>query len=320
MHCLWCGTTLPPGTTHCPSCGRSLSPNVLTATSSVNQAPSHGSLGFMTILLIILALLVMASGIGLIYYTAIFRPAQQHAQLIATVQAAEDRATAIANVQATGTAQANAHATATAQAVATAQAIATTTALQNIYKQATSGNPVFNDPLNGNNINNWDVGSASLGGSCGFTAGAYHVVEPNKNYYLTCFAQSTHFSNFAFQVTMTIVRGDEGGILFRAAGANSGHYSFGINRDGLFILIVSRDTNPGKTLLYGPYSAIHTSLNQPNTLTAIVRGATIYLYINKQYVDSITDTTYHSGEIGVYAANSKDPTDVAFNDAQVWQL
>ena len=264
---------------------------------------------------------MMASGIGLLYYSVVFHPGQLHAQATATVQTfqtAQAQSSVTGNIQATRTAQA--YANATAQTVATSQVVATSTAQQNIYNQGTSGTPVFNDPLNGNNINGWDVARASLGGSCGFRAGTYHVIEPNKNYYLTCLAESTNFSNFAFRVKMTIIQGDEGGLIFRADGAHSKFYSFGINRDGLFNLIVSKDDNPGKSLLLGPDSAINTGLNQPNVLTVIARDSTIYLYINKQYVDTIQDNTYRSGQIGVYAAYSTHYTDVAFNDAQVWQL
>ena len=283
----------------------------------------RSSLGGMTILLTILALLMMASGIGLISYAAVFHPAQLHAQATATVQTvqtAQAQVSATVIAHATTTTQTYANATATAQAVATTQVVATTTALQNVYNQATSGTAAFNDPLNGNNSNNWDVGSADLGGSCRFTAGAYHVVEPSKSYYLACLAQSTNFSNFAFQVKMTIIQGGEGGLVFRADGTNSRFYTFGISQDGLFNLIVSKDNNPGKPLILGPASVINTGLNQSNVLTVIARDSIIYLYINKQYVDTVRDTTYHSGQIGVYAAYTTHSTDVAFADAQVWQL
>jgi hypothetical protein len=278
----------------------------------------RSSLGGTTILLVIVALLVMASGFGLIYYSAVFHPSQLHAQATSIAQTVQAQSRATANAQVTGTVQANANASATAQTAATTQAIATTTLLQNIYNQATSGSPLLNEPLSENNVSNWDVGGGSLGGSCGFSAGAYHVIEPNKNYYLTCMAENSNFSNFAFQVQVTIIQGDEGGLIFRATGAK--FYSFGINRQGLFSFIVSKDNNPGKPLVFGPNTAINTSLNHPNLLTVIAHHSAIYLYINKQYVDTIKDTTYSAGQIGVYAADSTHYTDVAFNNAQVWQL
>src|SRR5262249_29763872 len=103
-----------------------------------------------TFLLTLLALLVMASGIGLLYYSAVFRRGQLHAFATATVQTIQTVQTqtrAKAYAKATGTTQAYDNATAVAQGVATAQAMATTTALQNIYNQATTGIPLLNEPL-----------------------------------------------------------------------------------------------------------------------------------------------------------------------------
>ncbi len=74
-------------------------------------------------LILVLALLLIFSGVGLIYYSVVARPAQLHAQATATAQTIltnDARATNIANTQATGTAVAYSNATATAQAQATA--------------------------------------------------------------------------------------------------------------------------------------------------------------------------------------------------------
>jgi hypothetical protein len=265
----------------------------------------------------------MASGLGLIFYSAVYHPAQIRAQATATAQVLQTvraQATALANTQATGTTQANANATATAQAVATAQVAATATALQNIYNQATSGPPAFSDPMNGSNTGNWQTGDGSQGGGCHFAGGAYHVTEPVKNYYFVCFAQNSYFTNFAFQVEMTIVKGDEGGIIFRGNNASSKFYTFGASHDGLFSFGVTSSNSSNKPLIFGPNAAIKTNAGQANLLTVIARGSNIYLYINKQYVDSVHDTTYNAGALGVYASDNKNPTDVAFNSAQVWKL
>ena len=277
----------------------------------------------MTMLLIIITLLVMASGLGLIYYSAVYHPAQIRAQATVTAQALQTvqaQATALANTQATGTVQANANASATAQAVATAQVAATATALQNIYNQATSGPPAFSDPMDGSNAGNWQIGNGSQGGGCHFVGGAYHIIEPVKNYYFACFAQNTYFTNFALQVEMNIIKGDEGGIIFRGNDASSKFYTFGASHDGLFILGVSSGNSSNKPLILGPNAAIKTNAGQFNLLTVIARGSNIYLYVNKQYVDSVHDTTYNAGEIGAYASDSGNPTDVAFNNVKVWKL
>lgn len=269
-----------------------------------------------------LALLAMLGGFSLILYSAVIHPAQLQAQATATAIAvfnAQASQTAQANAQASATAIAIANATATAQAVATARAVATATALQNIYTQGTRGTPVFDDPLT-YNANNWAIGSANGGGGCFFTGGAYHSSVQQKGYYLPCIAQNTNFSNFAFQVTLTILSGDEGGMVFRANDANSQGYLFSIKRDGSFGIFLTTDNAHSTTLDFGSSSAIHAGLNKPNTLTAVARGSQIYLYVNKHYLTNVASTAYTSGQIGVFSAEDAAPTDIAFSKAQVWQL
>lgn len=277
----------------------------------------------MTILLIALAAVLLLGGGGLIYYSTIFRPAQLHMQATATVQTfltVQTQNTATAQAHATGTAQAYANATATAQAQATAQAVATATALQNIYNTATGGTPVLNDPLSRNDIYNWDEFNNADGSGCVFTGGALHSKIPQKNFYLPCFAENSNFSNFAFQVEVKLIKGDYGGVLFRADNPNSRFYLFYIGRDGYYSLSTSQKDTRTKTVLYGFSPLIKTDLNQTNLLTVIARGSTIYLYINKQFVDSVKDSTYKSGQIGVFAGAVTNPTEVAFKNAKVWNL
>jgi len=276
-------------------------------------------------LVIVLALLLMLGGASLIYYSAVARPAQLHAQATATMQTqltASAHGTAIANTQATGTAVTNANATATVQAQATTQAQATVTALQNIYTQATKGAPATTSPLAAQDNNNWDVNDAVGGGGCGFNAGTYHATIQSKNFYFTCFAQATNFSNFAFQVQMTINQGDAGGLVFRS---NSNRdlaqfYLFSIDQKGGYRLDVSKDQTHSMPIAEDTTSTIKTGLGQLNTLTVIAKGSTIYFYINKQYVGSATDNTYSSGMLGVFAADDTANTDVSFSNAQVWAL
>jgi hypothetical protein len=324
------GTNLPVGTPYgtgpnFPTYpGAQPSPYAMPSTPPVQGRPPQGrrSLGFTTILLIVVVLLVMASGVGLIFYSAVLHPAQLHAQATATAQViatTQAQATALANAQATGTALANSNVTATAQAVATAQVVATATALQNIYNQATSGAPDFSDPMNGSNVGNWEIGNNGQE-SCSFRRGAFHVVETQKNISLGCLAQNTNYRNFALQAKVTIIKGDEGGIVFRGSIGSSRLYTFGITPQGEFELVVFRGSGPGKPLLVGPGTTIKTQPGQANLLTVVARGSLFYLYINKQYVDSVRDSTFSVGAIGVFAANSKHSTEAAFSNVQVWKL
>ncbi len=279
-------------------------------------------------LLVILVLLLLA-GSGLIYYVGVYQPKVQHDQATATAQAqlsatanAQSSATALANA----TANAIASATANAQATATAQASATAAALQNILATATSGTPVLNDTLNAqSSSSNWDIlapANSSVGGSCQFANGAYHSNMPTKGYFQPCYANTPTFTNFAFQVQMTITQGDEGGILFRANPNNSTYYLFRIDTNGAYDLFVysSNQASSAKRLLNGTAQGFKTGLNQPNTLALVAQGTNLYFYANGQYIDSASDSTFTSGKIGVFGEDATNPTNVAFTNAQVWQL
>src|SRR5712692_1781901 len=48
-------------------------------------------------------------------------------------------------------------------------------ALQKTYNLVTSGIPMFYDPLQQQDTNNWNVGTWDKGDNCGFRGGTYHV-------------------------------------------------------------------------------------------------------------------------------------------------
>jgi eukaryotic-like serine/threonine-protein kinase len=269
-------------------------------------------------LLIILALLVATSGIGLIYYTTVLHPAQLKAQSTPTAQNS-----LAAPAQATAQARAYTSAEATAEASATAEARVTATAQQNLYAEATSGSPAIDDMLHYNNGNQWDVNTSSRGESCAFTGGAYHVIEPNLNYYYPsfypCFANRVTFSNFAFQAQVTITSGDMGGLVFLADNTHASYCYFGIYSAGAYEFYCY--VNGGPTFgLNSEGKAVGQKSPQSNLLTVIVRSNYISLYVNKQNVANIKENFLSTGEIGMFAQENTQPTDVAFSHAQVWNL
>jgi len=211
------------------------------------------------------------------------------------------------------------HASPTTQApqVATTPSAQTPQAL---YAQVTQGTPTLDDPLSTNDTNNWtETTSADGKFSCAFSGGVYHASAP----YMLCLAQATNFGDLAYQVQMTIVKGEFGGMVFRADGSQSKYYSFFIDRSGNYTLITSVDnTGHHDHVLHNGTSAfIRTGLNQVNLLTVIARGSNIYLYINQHYITSASDTAYRAGQIGVFGGNaSQAPADVVFSHAQVWKV
>lgn len=179
-----------------------------------------------TVGLVMLALALISGGM-FFAFVGVIQPHQKHVQVIATEQAQA--------LQATEVARTHVKATAAVLATASAYAITTTTATQEFYTQATSGNLTLNDSLQGQNSTKWDVVNNSGDGSCSFKDNAYHAATLQANYLYGCFATTSNFANFAYQVQMTIVQGDYGGIIFRANGVNAKYYYFRVGKDGVTI-------------------------------------------------------------------------------------
>ncbi len=358
MQCSSCGTTLQPGRTKCPSCGAPVSTDtsdspyeehagavpyipytplkereaapassVAPATPAAQESPRSSGplvgapprqatplpvqpaviqqpqqrqgLSPMAITLsVILALLIIGGAGGLIYYVTGPYPAEQHAQATAVVQ------NVLAQQQ-----QANAQATAN---------VANLTP-QELYTRIISTKPAINDPLDSINHSQF-VTVSSPTGSCGFTGGAYHASASAK-FTSLCAALGVGVSNFAFQAQMTIIKGDEGGLIFRLniASSSLNSYLFLVDSLGNFRLIALQNNNNARQLANGVNPAIKVGLNQSNLLAVIARGSNLYLYANKQYITSVMDNTFSDGVVGVFAAGA-NATDVAFSNAQVWRL
>lgn len=335
MQCSVCGTQLPVGATHCPNCGSvtpyqvsssGVSPSDTTIASSYGESsqnpyaphnpyaapsppppppPSHRrrlSAGRIALLIVLVLLIV---GVGGVLYFRTAPPSGRPQPLPSpTTQAQQVTVTPSPTTQATATPSAQTP--------------------QDLYAQITQGTPALDDPLSTNDTNNWSESTSSDGKfSCAFTGGAYHAVAQPKNTFTLCLAQATNFADLAYQVQMTIVKGEFGGIVFRTDGSGSKYYSFFIDRYRNYTLITSVD-NTGthdRVLRKGTSVFIKTSLNQVNLLTVVARNSSIYLYINQQYIASASDSTYRIGQIGVFGGNNTmAPADVVFSHVQVWTV
>jgi len=258
-------------------------------------------------LLIVLVLLIITAG-GILYFKAASPAGQAHSHASPTAPVKQVTANPSTTVQATAT------------AIATPPAQTP----QSLYEQVTQGSAVLDDPLLRNDTNNWTEGTSADGqSSCVFSGGTYHARVQSKNAYSLCMAQAINFGDLAYQVQMSIDKGEFGGMVFRADGSQSKYYSFFIDRSGNYTLITSVD-NTGthdNVLRQGTSALIRTDLNQVNTLAVIARGSNIYLYINQQYITSASVSSYHAGQIGVFGGDmTQAPADVVFSRVQVWHL
>lgn len=297
--------------------------------------PSQGPSKATRILAISLAALLVASGLSFMIYAATNQyglavGSQRRLNVNATVRGqVASQATLVSSLQQTAqplaTAQARVFASATAQAQSTtttqAQATATATALEDVLTKATSGTPALDDPLSDNSLNNvWDVGGTDNNNTgCKFADSGYEVQEARQGFLQPCFASNTNFSNFVYQVSMTISSGNQGGLIFRGNRDRGQYYVFRIDTNGGYALELY---NGGKYLLLvqGANAAITTGTGVANDLTVLANKQVLSFFVNSTYLGSITDKTLSGGQVGVVALNQNLPTTVDFSDAKVWKL
>src|SRR5262249_21375686 len=145
-------------------------------------------------------------------------------------------------------------------------------------------------------------------------------------HFTICYAQMEDLSNFAFQVTMSFIqasRTDVGGIFFRTGEDSTGFvhgYFLDLDQYRGYNLGVSQSPSSGKSLATGFNSAINAGLNQTNVLTVIAQGASLHVYVNKQLVANVSDSTFTTGALVLYASDVGSPADIAFSNARIWKL
>src|SRR5229473_506549 len=121
-------------------------------------------------------------------------------------------------------------ATANANATATASVIAA-----NPDPYGTGGTLALYDPLRDNTLGyDWDSNSA-----CSFQGEAYHAIQLDPaSGTNACIAHSTDYGNFAYEVQMTIISGDAGGIIFRGENTTFSNYYFAVTHNGFYALLL----------------------------------------------------------------------------------
>jgi len=282
----------------------------------------HRSLHSSRILLLIgLVVLVIASTIGLYSFIEAKQIATNNVHTIAPTNTISHTAISTANAVVNATATENAlgaHATATLQTLNNAL-----DTIQNPYSPR-SGTLVLNDPLKNNNKGyNWC--NTLDPAEWKFPGDALHVITSGGSGpgSIPCIAGNTNFSNFAFQVQMTVTKGSGGGIIFYDGNNINilSNYRFDIRTDGTYTLSLEvSESNNFKVLKTGSTPLINFATSQTYLIGLVARGGNLDLYINLQHLMSVNDSTLTKGAIGVEALTDGTPSEVTFRNAKVWTL
>ena len=218
----------------------------------------------------------------------------------------------------------------TATAVYATQAAATTTEVACPSYLPGCGTLALYDPLRDDN-KGYDWHPPDYSG-CDFLGGALHVSvngdEANPVFFHACIGKTPTFSDFTYEIKMTFIKGDCGGVIFRSHDPML--YYFYICQDGEYgIVRYTRDPdngmpdpnlNPPLRTSATRSSSIIAGSSQANIIAVQARGSIIDLYVNQHLIDSVEDNSYRDGTIGVLAKalDLYRPTEVAFSDARVW--
>ena len=301
--CGQCGLLLPPKVTMCPRCGFVVTPDreleghvahnstLISALDKTalsrrgrNDQMTGQRRGFVNgkgLLVIFLVLILMAGTAGLTYY--LVRPLPQKTVGVTP--------TPVGTTSATSTAQPQP---------------------SNPYPPYT-GTLALNDPLADNTRGySWEEGTRDQG-TCAFIEGTYHSNIPLTGYFHSCVVLSTHFSNFAFEVQMSLISGTAGGIVFNADRATTHFYSFTIDRNGAYFLRAYYDKVGGFTPLA---SGSGVSFNGTGLIGVVEQGTNISLYLNHQIVQQVNTAPAGQGQLGVVVYEGE----AVFSNARAWVL
>jgi eukaryotic-like serine/threonine-protein kinase len=244
--------------------------------------PSHG---IRELLLLGLVFIVVVSGIGFGFYAI-----------------AKNNQAGTANDNLAGQSTPSPAVTAaTTPTTATATITPTTNAATALAKSITSGTPVFADNLSSNTAGRWDANS-----TCVFQNGSYHVFDQRTNDLAACGSNTLVFDNVAMQVDVSLLSGNDAGLIFRYNNQSGAFYLFDINRLGQFAFLLYDGPN-SKTLLQPKVTGAIAPGAAKNTLLVIAQGSDFKLFINGTFVGETQDRTLTEG--GIDLASGTDQTE-----------
>ncbi len=197
---------------------------------------------------------------------------------------------------------------------------------QALYARTTSGAPQISDPLNAESTLSWLQVSPK---GCKFKNGALHGLDASGA--AICGTGFLYLRDFACQTEATILQGTNVGLVFRHElffNPSGGLYKFTVTAQGNFELSTTIvkfankhfTTSEEIKLIPARHSAtIKTGLGQTNLLSVIARSSDLYLYINKQFVGHVKDSTSQAGSVDMFGTGVNG-VDVTFRNMQIWIL
>ena len=172
----------------------------------------------------------------------------------------------------------------------------------------TKSNPLLSDPLSKQDNHQWgnQVGDQT---SCSFQNGAYVVTNAHTPGAAYGCDSNLHYGNVAIQMDVTLLSGDEAGILFRVDPTFHEMYAFEITNQREADLRMFGENGITNTLIPATVNnAIH-AVGQKNRLLVIANGSDFQLFVNGIFIGETHDSSLTTGSVGMtvsdYSANAQ---------------
>ncbi len=221
------------------------------------------------------------------------------------------------NARLQATATANAKILSTAQVLyAKATQEAQVTATAGIASTASGGSILFADTLTSNLSGRWPENS-----NCTFAANSYHVLTQKPATQQACLLNGLTFDNAAIEVDVSLLAGNNAGLIFRASGDQ--FYDFEITDQGEFFLRrhISAAATNNIYLVQNTKSPAIVAGSGKNALLVIASGDDFKLFINGTFVAEVHDTLLARGQVGLIAGTltSTNAAEASFNNFKVFR-
>jgi hypothetical protein len=183
-------------------------------------------------------------------------------------------------------------------------------------------NPLPNDDFS-NSSSGWGTGTDSQS-SVEYTNGGLQVIVYEPYFVSWSTSGFESYENIHLEVSVRNESTDPEavfGIVCNEQGSTNSFYYVGVSVDGYYAFIKAAVAKDDEYLKEGNSTVISGSPS-PMRLGLDCANGTLTLYVNGQLIDSVSDSTYTSGVIGLFAAShdQQSGANVTFDDFVVTKL
>jgi hypothetical protein len=111
----------------------------------------------------------------------------------------------------------------------------------------------------------------------------------------------------------------EYGVVFRTADDGKAFYGFTVTRDGRFTLFKYKDPDFSDLITYTNDPAVKKEF-AVNHFKVVAQGNQIAIYVNDQWLNTVSDSSFASGSVGFFINNSAANAKAAFSHLVVSQI